>query len=277
MTEPGAPAAARPVRVGVQLHPQHGDWPALLRAACAVEELGADALYTWDHFFPLYGPPDGAHLECWSVLAAWAAVTERVELGPLVSCTSYRNHHLLADMARTVDRVSGGRLVLGLGAGWFRRDYDEYGYDLGTARSRLAGLEAALRTVPERWSRLVPPPAHRVPILVGGTGRRVTLRLVATHADRWHAMFPSHPGEVAPLAVALDEWCDRVGRPPADVERGVGIEPDRLGHDLAAHADDYVALGFTEVTLGVNGPAWDVGPVREWLAWRDERNAGRDR
>jgi len=257
------------VRIGVQLHPQHGDIDGLRRAAVSAEELGADLLYTWDHFYPLYGPSDGSHFECWSLLAAWAALTSRIELGPLVTCTSYRNPNLLADIARTVDQISHGRLVFGIGAGWFARDYTEYGYEFGSVGSRLTALAAALPVIESRWAALNPPPVRRPPVLIGGVGPQRTLRLVARHADVWHAMFPSHPGELEPLVGVLARHCATAGRDPATIERAVGIEPDALGHDLAKHADEYVALGFTQITLGINGPAYDLGPVREWLAWRD--------
>jgi probable F420-dependent oxidoreductase len=264
----------RPIRVAVQLHPQHGAYEALRRAVDRVEEIGADLLYTWDHFFPLYGERDGAHFECWSLLAAWAEQTSRVELGPLVSCNSYRNPQLLADMARTVDHVSGGRLVLGLGSGWFRRDYDEYGYEFGSHGTRGRALAAALPLIERRLEALNPPPVRRIPILIAGLGERITLRLVAEHADAWHASFPDAPAELEPKVDVLERWCAEVGRDPAEIERGLGVEPDDLERFVTEDADDYVALGFTQFTLGVNGPVWEVGPAVEmWLSWRDERNA----
>jgi probable F420-dependent oxidoreductase len=264
----------RPIRVAVQLHPQQGTYAALRRAVTRVEDAGADLLYTWDHFFPLYGERDGPHFESWSLLAAWAEQTERVELGPLVSCNSYRNPQLLADMARTVDHISGGRLVLGIGSGWFRRDYDEYGYEFGTHGSRGRALAEALPLIEQRLEALNPPPIRRLPILIAGSGEKITLRLVAQYADAWHAGFPDAPEELMPKVAVLERSCDERGRDAGEIERAVGVEPDDLDRFLSEDADAYVALGFTQFTLGVNGPDWVVGAaVERWLDWRDERNA----
>ena len=266
-----------PIRIAVQLHPQHGAYAGLRRAAVAADATGYDVLYTWDHFHPLYGPPDGAHFEGWSLLAAWAEATSRIELGPLVACIGYRNPNLLADIARTVDHVSGGRVVLGLGAGWFRRDYEAYGYEFGAIGDRLTTLSRALPVIRDRLDHLNPGPLRRMPILIAGQGEQRTLRLVARYADAWHAAFPDRPEELEPKIAALRRWCAEIGRDSGQIEWGVGVEPEDLDRFLERDADRYVALGFTQFTLGFNGPDWRVEDGAAWLAWRDERNAAASR
>ncbi len=262
-----------PVRIAVQFHPQHGDYADLRRALAAAEEAGADVAYNWDHFYPLYGPADGKHFECWTMLGAWAEATERMEIGALVTCNSYRNPQLLADMARTVDHMSGGRLILGMGSGWFQRDYDEYGYEFGTAGSRLDDLASALPKIEERWSKLNPPPTRTIPILIGGTGEKKTLRMVAKHAQGWHALFPDRPESLEPKIAALEGWCAEYGRDPRDIEWGVGLQPNDLDRFLREDAETYLEMGFTQFTLGTTGPQWSLDGLAEWLAWRDGKNA----
>jgi probable F420-dependent oxidoreductase len=265
----------RPIRIAAQIHPQHGTWTELRRAAVEAEDLGYDIAYNWDHFFPLYGDRDGPHFECWTVLAAWAEATSRIEVGSLVTCIGYRNPDLLADMARTVDHVSGGRTILGLGAGWKQRDYDEYGYEFGTFATRLADLGRALPRIEHRLSVINPPPVRRVPILIAGVGEQVTLRLVARHADAWHAAFPEDPDELVPKVDALRRHCAAIARDPEAIEWGLGVEPDDIERFVREDADRYLAMGFTQFTFGFNGPAWRVSAGAPALAWRDERNRDR--
>jgi probable F420-dependent oxidoreductase len=267
--------SVRPIRIAAQLHPQHGAWRDLRAAAIRAEELGFDVVYTWDHFFPLYGPPDGAHFECWSMLAAIAEATSRVEIGPLVTCNSYRNPQLLADIVRTVDHISGGRVINGIGAGWFKRDYEAYGYPFAGIGERLGALERAIPEILDRLDRLNPPPVRKVPLLIAGRGERRTLRLVARYADGWHATVPDRPAELEPTVAALLRHCTEVGRDPADIEWGVGVEPDQLDAFLARDGRTYVDMGFSQFTLGFNGPDWSVDAAAPWLAWRDALNAER--
>jgi probable F420-dependent oxidoreductase len=249
------------IRIGVQMRPQHTSYASFAEAVRRFDDMGVDTIFNWDHFFPLFGEPDGPHFEGWTLLSAMAAITSRAEVGCLVTCNSYRNPALLSNMAKTVDHISGGRLILGLGAGWFERDYREYGYEFGTAPSRLRDLGAALPIIKGRWEVDVPKPTRPIPVLIGGGGEKVTLRLTAEHADIWHGFGPletfTHKCQV------LDEWCRKLDRDPATIERSVSPRDD-------AGLDAYVEAGATHFIFGVDEP-WDYGKIEAVLRWRDER------
>ena len=246
-------------KVGVQLEPQHCAVADLRRAWHDLDVMGVDSIWTWDHFFPLHGDPDGTHYEGWTLLTAAACDTKQAALGILVSCNSYRSPDLLADIARTADHVSDGRVILGIGAGWCERDYQEYGFAFGTEASRVEALGESLPRLKARLAKLNPPPLGSMPICIGAEGERVMLRLVAEHADMWNGFGPVetflHKNRV------LDEWCERVGRDPAAVERSVTLtnreDPDRI--------EGFVAAGAQHLILPLGAP-FDVKPVERLLA-----------
>lgn len=250
-----------PVRIGVQLQPEHaGEYRLIRDALLRAEDAGVDVAFNWDHFYPLNGDHDGFHYECWTMLGAWAEQTERIEIGALVTGGGYRNPDLLGDMARTVDHMSGGRLILGVGAGWNEKDYTEFGYDFGTAGSRLDLLEEYLPRITGRMRVGNPAPTRDIPVLIGGGGERKTLRRVAEHAHVWHGFGDletlKHKSEV------LARHCAEVGRDPATIERSTSWPG-------AEAATDFVDAGFSLFTVGTNGPDYDLHEVAAAVAWRD--------
>jgi probable F420-dependent oxidoreductase len=259
----------KPIRVGVQLSPQHTTYAAYAQAVCEAEALGVDTIWNWDHFFPPFDdPPEGEHFEGWTLLTAMAMLTHRAEVGCLVTCNSYRNPALLANMAKTVDHISGGRLILGLGAGWFETDYREYGYPFGTDKERLQDFASALPLIKQRWELEKPLPVRMpIPILIGGDGERVTLKLAAQYADIWNGGSKS-PEAHQHKCTVLDQWCAAVGRDPATIERSVSLNP---GDE--ARYDQYLAAGAQHIVLMMDAP-WDLKPVERLMRWRD-RQAGR--
>jgi len=257
------PDRPAPIRVGLQIAQYGADWPAFLDAAQEAEALGADALFNWDHFF---GPKDSEapSLECWTVLAGWAAATSRIALGPLVSCIGYRNPDLVADMARTVDHISGGRMILGLGSGFKQRDYEEYGYSFGSVAERVSDLEAGVARIRRRLCRLDPPPLGPMPLLIAGSGERRTLRLVARHANIWHTFAAGE--DFIRKSRILDAHCTDFGRDPAEIERSVLV-----GGDPAASGPELLAQRVSLFIVSVRD--LDLAPAREWIRWRDEQNS----
>ena len=248
------------VRVGVQLQPQGTSVDEIRAAWRAADGMGADSIWIWDHFFPLFGDPDADHFEGWTLLSVMAADTSNAMLGTLVTGNSYRNPELLVDMARTLDHVSGGRMYLGIGSGWFQRDYDEYGYEFGTAIGRLRQLEADLPRMEARRAALRPGPVGDLPVLIGGSGEKVTLRLVAEHAQAWNTFGP--PDNFARLNGILDDWCAEVGRDPAEIERTVAV-----GADDVDDIGRYVDAGAQHVIVMVGAP-FDLSPLQTLIDQR---------
>jgi len=250
-------------RVGVQFHPQHTTYSSIAEAARRVDGMGVDSIWVWDHFYPLYGDPNGNHFEAYTLLAALAAQTSHAELGIMVTCNSYRNPNLLADMIRTIDHISSGRAILGIGSGWFERDYKEYGYEFGTAIGRLKALEAALPVIQERLGKLTPPTVRQpLPILIGGGGEKVTLRLVARYASMWNII--AEPADTKRKNDLLTRYCHEISRDPAEIERTVVL----LGKDPLEKLPAYVDAGMTHLILGTGEP-WNFAGLEKLIAWRD--------
>ena len=235
-------------KVGIQLHPQNCTIEELRDAWERADRLGVDSIFTWDHMYPLYGEMDGEHYEGWSLLAAMVVTTSNARFGALVSCNSYRNPELLAYMAGTVDQLSGGRAILGIGSGWFQRDYDEFGYEFGSAIWRLRQLGDALPRIEERLKKLNPAPKGPLPIMIGGSGEKVTLKLVAKHAQMWNSFRP--PSHFAEKNAVLDRWCEKLGRDPREIERTCCIN----AADVERGVDAYLDAGADHLILMAGAP-----------------------
>jgi len=249
------------MKIGVQIQPQATSVQSMREAWKRADDLGVDSLWTWDHFYPLFGDPDAEHFECYTLLAAMAADTKHATIGALVTCYSYRNPQLLADMARTIDHISNGRFVLGIGSGWFERDYNEYGYEFGTAPGRLRLLGEGIPVIKERLSKLNPGPVNgSIPLMIGGSGEKVTLKLTAQHADMHNTFGPvdHFRGKME----VLDRWCADLGRDPREIERTVALSPADLA-DIKA----YEVAGADHVIVMTGNP-YDLSAVEKVLGSR---------
>jgi len=252
--------------VAIQLVLQDGPYDHLRARWEEIEALGADAIYVSDHFVALRSRGDESTYEAMTVLAALAEATERVNIGTMVLGNSFRNPNLVADMARTIDLISGGRMVLGLGSGYVQEEYELYGYDYGTTGSRLRDLEAGLKTIAVRLPELKPPPLRKIPILIGGAGEKVTLRLAAQYADVWNIL-ASDPDVVAHKLAVLDDWCEQVGRDSTEITRSAHVA---YGEETTIRdPNPFFELGCTEFVVASGGPDWSLDTLRELLAWRD--------
>jgi len=228
------------VRFGAAFWIQRTDWPSLRNAAIAAERAGFESIWFDDHLLADEGDWHDPKLEGWAALAALAPLTTKARLGLLVAANTFRNPGLTAKLATTLDHVSGGRLILGIGAGWFGREHEAFGLDFGTGfGQRLDRLEESVGLIERllvgervshdgRFYRMVdavcePRPIQvRLPILIGGSGREKTLRTVARHADLWNA-YASRDRVTESLAI-LRERCAEVGRPYEAIEKTVYME-----------------------------------------------------
>ena len=251
----------RDLKLGILLWSQAAGWPELLDAARRVDRLGYDHLWTWDHLYAIFGDPYQPIVEGWTTLAAWAMATERTRLGLLVGANTFRNPGLVAKTAATLDQISGGRSILGIGGAWMELEHQAHGIDFGSGfGQRLDWLEESVAAIEDvlagksvssppggryafddlRHSPL--PVQRRLPIMIGGSGEKKTLRTVARHADMWNAMgsleLMRHKVDV------LHEHCAAVGRDIAEIEFTLGVkltirdskaEAERVWHEAMAH------------------------------------------
>ena len=227
------------IRLGALCWNQYTTWPALLEAGQRADELGFDTLWTWDHLYPIVGSDDGPILEGWLTLAAWAQATERIRLGLMVGANTFREPALTAKMATTLDHISNGRAILGIGGAWFETEHTAYGIEYGSGfPERLRWLGEALPIMrgmlhgerptaagPRYRAKDVrndpPPIQERLPLLIGGGGEQVTLKLVARYGDANNV--GGGIDNVKRKEAILVQHCETVGRDPAEIERTTGI------------------------------------------------------
>ncbi len=226
------------IKLGVLAWNQYTSWKALRDAGIRADQLGYDDVWTWDHLYPIVGSDDGPILEGWLTLAAWAEATTNAQLGLMVGANTFRNPALVAKMATTLDHISGGRAVLGIGGAWFETEHRAYGIEFGSSPGeRLRWLEEAVRIMrgmlhgeepsgSEFYAahavRNDPPPVQqRLPILIGGGGERKTLRIVAQYADAMNV--GGGLDNVKRKDEVLRRHCEEVGRDESEIERTVGM------------------------------------------------------
>ena len=278
------------MRFGAQLWSQSTDWPQFRDTALAAEAAGWDSVWTWDHLLAIFGPWEQPILEGWSVLSALGPVTSRIRLGLMVGANTFRNPGLTAKLATTLDHVSGGRAVLGIGGAWFEREHDAFGFDdtwgsgFGERLDRLDEAVMLLRRLldGERFSHdgrfytfrdalCQPRPVQpHLPILVGGSGPKKTLRTVAERADGWNTA--GELDEVRGKLAILDEHCAAVGRDRSEIELTVSfpiVIRDEVAAAVAAAAERFAFNGVENAGGGPHlaGPpdliASAIAPYRD--------------
>jgi F420-dependent oxidoreductase-like protein len=265
-------------RHAIKTPPHHATWEqflALWKEADTIDVF--ESAWNWDHFYPLAAPYDGPNLEAWTMLAALAQATTRLRLGAMVNGMHHRHPAVTANMAATLDIISGGRLELGMGAGWNEMESDAYGIELGTLTQRFDRLDEGIEiirslldnkvtnfagryfTLVDAWCEPKPVQA-KLPIVIGGKGRTRTLRTAARFADQWDMTFPADPASWLELDTVLREHCAGVGRDQSEIRRSVhlGYAPDDDPAALADRASGFFEAGVDLVVWSMQGPA-DVG------------------
>ncbi len=227
------------IKIGALCWNQYTEWPALLRAGVRADELGYDTLWTWDHLYPIVGDSHGPNYEGWLTITAWAQATKQVRIGLMVGANTFRAPALTAKMATTLDHISNGRAILGVGGAWFEEEHEDFGLDFGSGfperlrwlgealpvmRGMLDGTEpsASGEHYHSQDTRNLPGPiqAH-LPICIGGGGEKVTLKLVAKYADMNNV--GGSVDIVRRKDAILVQHCETVGRDPAEIERTTGV------------------------------------------------------
>lgn len=257
-------------RFGLQLWSQSTDWPGFRDAALAAEAAGWDSVWTWDHLLAIFGPWEQPILEGWTTLAALGPLTSRVRLGLMVGANTFRNPGLTAKLATSLDHVSGGRAVLGIGGAWFEREHDAFGLPFGASPGeRLGWLDESVMLMRrlldgERVDHDGPtytfhdaiceprPIQARLPILIGGSGRRRTLRTVALRADAWNTS--GSIAEVRDAVTTLEEHAASVGRDLATLERTISFPIVLRDDPTAAQARMDALEAHNGVTSMGTGP-----------------------
>lgn len=272
------------LRFGVQPRPEHTTYDEILRCWQTCDELGFDSAFTFDHFMPIDGKP-GPCLEGWTLLAALAAQTKRIKVGVLVTGNTYRYPAVLAKMAATVDHVSHGRLILGMGAGWFEAEHTAYGIPFSTQGGRAHRLVEAVEVVKALFTQdrptfggkyyqlkdapFEPRSVQRPhpPILIGGMGPKVVLPLVAKHADIWNLFAPDDPAEAKETIASFDALCEKLGRDPAEVEKQTTLRPKdiagRPAKEVQGRIRALAEAGVRHFVVSVAAP-YDMGMLRSF-------------
>ncbi len=245
------------------------EWVALARAC---EEHGLEGIFRSDHYLPIFG--DGFSLDAWATLAGLAAVTARIRLGTMVSPVTFRRSAVLANMVATVDRISGGRVELGLGAGWNAREHETFGFDFPDLRERMNLLERQLEDITRRWEELPPSPVQqpRPPIVMGGQAAPRSARLAARFADEYNTPFATVE-ECRERRAAIDRACEEAGREPLVFSLMV---PCCVGRDRAEaleRARNRLRRTHSDAEPELGAPGTLIGTVEDVLerlaAYRD--------